>query len=120
MKKTCIALSFIMMQQGYAQIQYPVSRKVDTVDNYHGTAVPDPYRWLEDDNSKETKTWVKSQNNVTQDYLSKIPYRVKFDSVYRNCGTTPVTVHLSKRAVTGTLPKTTAFKTKVFGTGKKS
>ncbi|HEY0733093.1 MAG TPA: S9 family peptidase, partial [Chitinophagaceae bacterium] len=61
----------------YAQISYPVTRKVDTVDDYHGTQVEDPYRWLEDDNSDETKSWVKGQNSVTFDYLSSIPYRDK-------------------------------------------
>jgi prolyl oligopeptidase len=54
---------------------YPLTRKVDTVTNYHGTIVADPYRWLEDDHSEETKAWVSEQNKVTFDYLSKIPYR---------------------------------------------
>lgn len=57
---------------------YPVAR-VDTtvVDDYHGTLVADPYRWLEDDNSEETAAWVKAENVVTQDYLSQIPYRTQ-------------------------------------------
>ena len=59
----------------FGQISYPETKKVDTVDNYHGTSVADPYRWLEDDNSEETKEWVKQQNSVTFDYLEKIPYR---------------------------------------------
>lgn len=58
-------------------IKYPFTRKVDTVDTYFGVKVPDPYRWLEDDNSDSTKKWVDAQNLVTQDYLSKIPYRKK-------------------------------------------
>ena len=56
-------------------VNYPKVTKTDVVENYHGTAVNDPYRWLEDDNSKETATWVKDQNQVTFDYLDKIPYR---------------------------------------------
>ena len=56
-------------------IQYPVTKKCDTVDYYFGKAVPDPYRWLEDDYSDETAQWVKQQNELTQSYLSKIPYR---------------------------------------------
>jgi prolyl oligopeptidase len=60
---------------GLAQVTYPVTKKVDHADEYHGTKVPDPYRWLEDDNSAETKAWVESENKVTFDYLSKIPYR---------------------------------------------
>lgn len=55
--------------------QYPVSAKVDTVDNYFGAAVPDPYRWMENDTTKETADWVKAQNEVTFGFLEKIPYR---------------------------------------------
>ncbi|SEM09348.1 prolyl oligopeptidase Serine peptidase. MEROPS family S09A [Chitinophaga rupis] len=54
---------------------YPVTQKTDTVDDYHGTKVPDPYRWLEDDHSEATKAWVQEQNKVTQAYLAKIPFR---------------------------------------------
>jgi len=61
-----------------AQLQYPVSQKGNQVDNYHGTQVADPYRWLEDDNSTQTKEWVKAQNEVTFNYLSKINYREGF------------------------------------------
>lgn len=56
-------------------VTYPETRKVDTTDTYFGNEVADPYRWLEDDRSEETGDWVKSQNKVTQDYLSQIPYR---------------------------------------------
>jgi prolyl oligopeptidase len=61
-----------------AQLQYPISQKGNQVDNYHGTQVADPYRWLEDDNSTQTKEWVKAQNEVTFNYLSKINYRDGF------------------------------------------
>lgn len=54
---------------------YPVTQKVDTVDTYFGVDVPDPYRWLEDDRSDATAEWVKSQNEVTQGYLSHITFR---------------------------------------------
>jgi prolyl oligopeptidase len=54
---------------------YPVSKKVDQTDNYHGTAIADPYRWLEDANSDDTKGWVEAQNKVTQAYLTQIPQR---------------------------------------------
>ena len=77
MRSACLALSLLAVQQIGAQLQYPATRKVDTVDIYHGTSVADPYRWLEDDNSDETKAWVKAQNTVTQGYLSQIPYRDK-------------------------------------------
>ncbi len=56
-------------------LNYPNTRKSDQVDDYHGVKVPDPYRWLEDDNSAETAAWVKAENEVTFGYLAKIPYR---------------------------------------------
>ncbi|WP_255373538.1 prolyl oligopeptidase family protein [Chitinophaga sp. CF118] len=56
-------------------ISYPQTRKTDVTDNYHGTSIADPYRWLEDDNSADTKAWVKEENTVTQSYLAKIPFR---------------------------------------------
>ena len=58
-----------------AKVNYPETKRVDTVDVYFGTKVPDPYRWLEDDRSEETAQWVKAQNKVTHDYLAKIPFR---------------------------------------------
>ncbi len=61
--------------QKIIELNYPSTKKVDTVTNYFGTNVPDPYRWLEDDMSEETGDWVKEQNKVTFDYLSNIPYR---------------------------------------------
>jgi prolyl oligopeptidase len=56
-------------------LQYPETRTVDHVDTYHGTKVPDPYRWLEDDTSAETAKWVEAQNKVTFAYLEQIPFR---------------------------------------------
>jgi prolyl oligopeptidase len=56
-------------------VNYPETKKVDTVDVYFGDSIQDPYRWLEDDNSEETKAWVKAQNEVTFGYLDKIPFR---------------------------------------------
>lgn len=54
---------------------YPTSQKGTQQDNYFGTLVDDPYRWLEDDLSADTKNWIKAENEVTDDYLSQIPYR---------------------------------------------
>lgn len=59
------------------QLTYPVAAKVDSVDDYHGTKIADPYRWLEDDNSAATKAWVEAENKVTQGYLSQIPFKAK-------------------------------------------
>jgi prolyl oligopeptidase len=56
-------------------LAYPVTKKVDQADNYHGTTIADPYRWLEDANSAETQAWVEAENKVTQAYLAQIPQR---------------------------------------------
>ncbi len=58
-----------------AQFDYPVTKKSDQRDDYFGTEIADPYRWLEDDRSSETTAWVTAQNKVTFDYLEKIPFR---------------------------------------------
>lgn len=58
-------------------LAYPKAKKVSQTDTYHGTKVEDPYRWLEDDNSAETKAWVDEENKVTEQYLSQIPFRDK-------------------------------------------
>lgn len=54
---------------------YPTSRKEEISDNYFGTKVNDPYRWLEDDHSAETANWVLEQNGNTEDYIRRIPFR---------------------------------------------
>ena len=56
-------------------VNYPETPTVDTVTNYFGTDVKDPYRWLEDDRSEETMAWVKTQNKATYGYLDNIPFR---------------------------------------------
>ncbi|MCX6243622.1 MAG: prolyl oligopeptidase family serine peptidase [Bacteroidetes bacterium] len=69
--------ALLLMTSCKHKLSYPVTKKVDTVDNYFGTKVADPYRWLENDTSKETAEWVKAQNAVTENYLAKIPFREK-------------------------------------------
>lgn len=83
MKKICCLCAFAFLLCGFTHAQqmdlktssYPKTRKVDTVNTYFGTEVPDPYRWLEDDRAEDTKEWVKAENKVTEDYLSQVPYR---------------------------------------------
>lgn len=70
-----IFASFMACQKQPDKLDYPMTKKVDTVDVYFGTQVPDPYRWLEDDNSEETKAWVVAENKVTNNYLAQIPFR---------------------------------------------
>lgn len=97
MKKKYYLLIFalIIMNTGYSQVgelenasaaaegnsaqngnlNYPKTQKSNQVDDYFGTKVADPYRWLENDTSAETAEWVKVENTITQEYLSQIPYR---------------------------------------------
>jgi prolyl oligopeptidase len=74
-----IVLSIVMMTgcTNQKRIKYPETKKVDQTDDYFGTQVADPYRWLENDTSAETEAWVKAENAVTFAYLEKIPYREK-------------------------------------------
>jgi prolyl oligopeptidase len=57
------------------KIQYPKPKKVDQIDDYHGTKVADPYRWLEDPDAADTRQWVQDENKITFSYLEKIPAR---------------------------------------------
>jgi prolyl oligopeptidase len=61
--------------QSDAPLAYPKAKTVDQVDDYHGTKVADPYRWLEDTDSADTHAWVEAENKLTFSYLDKIPYR---------------------------------------------
>lgn len=56
-------------------LNYPETEKIDTIENYFGTEISDPYRWLEDDNSTETANWVSEQNKVTNSYLDNIDFK---------------------------------------------
>ncbi len=78
MKLISLAAGILLLascNNGSQQLKYPVARKVDTITNYFGNKVADPYRWLENDTSAETAQWVKAENEVTQNYLSKITFR---------------------------------------------
>jgi prolyl oligopeptidase len=72
-----VILAFAACRKEEAKLTYPVTKKVDQVDDYFGTKVADPYRWLEDDNAEEVKAWVTAQNAVTFGYLDTIPFRPK-------------------------------------------
>ena len=72
-----VVLAFAACQKEAARLSYPETKKVDQVDDYFGTKVADPYRWLEDDNAEEVKQWVQAQNAVTFGYLDTVPFRPK-------------------------------------------
>jgi prolyl oligopeptidase len=65
----------IKTDTGKNLLDYPVTKTINVSDDYFGTVVNDPFRWLEDDLSEETGEWVDKQNEVTFDYLKRIPYR---------------------------------------------
>ncbi len=73
--KVLLSLLFINSMAFAQGIKYPTSKKGTVSDNYFGTIIQDPYRWLEDDTSTATANWVKDENNVTNKYLSTIPFR---------------------------------------------
>jgi prolyl oligopeptidase len=68
-------LTLFSAAQTPSPLAYPQARRSDQVDDYHGTKVADPYRWLEDTDSAETHTWVEAENKLTFGYLDQIPYR---------------------------------------------
>ena len=70
-----ISLASTQTKAQNEKMNYPETRKGDVVDDYFGTKVSDPYRWLEDDRSPETEAWVVEQNKVTRGYLDQIPFR---------------------------------------------
>ena len=75
---SCVVLLAGAQAHGQTAIKplpYPQTKKVDTANTYFGTKVADPYRWLENDQAPDTKSWVQEENKVTQNYLSQIPYR---------------------------------------------
>ncbi len=71
-----LLLSFVVSSvPAQAKFEYPKPRKSDQVDDYHGTKVADPYRWMEDSKSAETKAWIEAENTLTDSYLATIPER---------------------------------------------
>jgi prolyl oligopeptidase len=76
--KQFVVMCIILVSAVLAQkLQYPVAKKVDQVDDYHGVKVADPYRWLENSDSPDTKAWIEAQNKLTRSYLDQIPEREK-------------------------------------------
>src|SRR5215203_5899690 len=70
-----VMLGSVSTELQASQFNYPKARKSDQVDDYHGTKVADPYRWLEDPDSPEAREWIEAENRVTFGYLDEIPAR---------------------------------------------
>ena len=77
---TTLALGTLAGCSNQKQLAYPAAPSDNTVDTIFGMTVPDPYRPLENDTAAETLRWVEAENKVTEDYLSKIPFRSKINS----------------------------------------
>ena len=69
------ALSAFLVTAQETKLKYPETKKGDVTDDYHGTKVADPYRWLEDLDSEETRNWVEAENKLSFGYLASIPAR---------------------------------------------
>jgi prolyl oligopeptidase len=80
---TGVLLNSCNQQAARVHLTYPVTAKVNQVDDYFGTKVSDPYRWLENDTAANTKAWVKTEQKFTNDYLSAIPFRDKIRDRYK-------------------------------------
>jgi prolyl oligopeptidase len=72
-----VLLATTLVSAAAQPYRYPPSRHVDVVENYHGTMVADPYRWMEDESSAELKTWIEAQNTLTFGFLENIPERAR-------------------------------------------
>lgn len=77
MKNIAYLFGLMLMASCTQKLNYPKTVKLDVTDDYFGTVVEDPYRWLENDTSAETEAWVKAQNEVTFAYLNELPGRDK-------------------------------------------
>ena len=77
MKAIAMVLAACAATTALAQTKwtYPTARMDNVVETYHGTQVPDPYRWLEDPDATETRAWIEAQNKLTQGYLAGVPQR---------------------------------------------
>ena len=76
----CVAPACRQSEPAEPRISYPVAATGDVVDDYGGTKVPDPYRWMEALDSKEVADWVAASNAVTDPYLAKLPLRQHFNA----------------------------------------
>ena len=70
-----VSLIFLSCNESHKKNSYPETKKIPVTDIYFDESVTDDYRWLEDDNSDDTKKWVINQNNTTFKYLDEIPFR---------------------------------------------
>ncbi|HEX6747376.1 MAG TPA: prolyl oligopeptidase family serine peptidase [Longimicrobium sp.] len=75
-----LAAAVTPLAAGAQRPAYPTTRTVEQADDYHGTRVADPYRWLEDTDAPETRAWITAQNALTEQYLAAIPERARIQA----------------------------------------
>ncbi len=78
-----LAFVFLDMMTQAQNLSYPQTQKGNQVDEYFGIKVADPYRWLEETDTPETRAWIEAQNKVTFEYLAQIPFREKIEERLR-------------------------------------
>src|SRR2546423_14923163 len=99
---TVLATGAALPPAAAQSIQYPPAPKGDIVDDYHGTKVADPYRWLEDPDAPATRAWIEAENRVTEAYLAGIPARERIRERLRRLSDYPkygASVHQSGRSL---------------------
>jgi len=75
LRATALALLIALPAYAVVQLQYPQTTRGDHVEHYHGIAVSDPYRWMEDIDSPQTRAWVAAEGKLSGDYLAALPHR---------------------------------------------
>ena len=98
-------------QQMIKSNNYPLARKSDQIDDYHGVKVADPYRWLEDLDSEETRNWVEAENKLSFGYLASISVRNGLKVGLPSSGTTRNTAFRSEKGTAISTPATAVFRT---------
>ena len=108
-----VALCSAALAKDSPESKYPEARKSKQVDDFHGTKVADPYRWLEDPDSPESRRWIEAQNKITFKFLDAIPRAIGDQSTAQGA----LGLRALRRAIQRTddaifLPKIAVCKTK--------
>src|SRR5208337_3097218 len=109
----CAAVVLAAQAPPSPKLDYPKAKTVDQVDDYHGTKVADPYRWLEDTDSPATLAWAQAENKLTFSYLDQSRTVRPFTNASRNSGTSSATVCPRCRADATSTSTITACRTKM-------
>ena len=103
----------VLWKRKMTDLTYPSTRRDNITDDYHGTTLEDPYRWLEDTESEETAVWVQAQNDITFEYLSAIPLDNPSSIASLSYGITNDLDVLLNAAITTSILTTTGYRIRV-------